>query len=99
MKKADDESNLKASIRSADPNSAKKITDILYQLVDDGKIKSFRVKKVSKGKNSIDLNPFVPLLEHIDIESLYENAKNNELFTLGSGLIGLGIAKKNTIHC
>lgn len=94
MNQFNEESKFKANVKSADTTSAKKITDILYQLVDDGKIKSFKVKKISKGKNSIDLSPIVPLLDHIDIQSLYKNLKNSDLVTLGSTLIGLEIAKK-----
>lgn len=94
MKQFDEGSNFKANIRSADTTSANKITDILYKLVDDGKIKSFKVKRISKGENSIDLSPLVPLLDHVNIETLYENVKNTDLVRLGSGLIVLGIAQK-----
>lgn len=93
MKISDEASNFKASVRSADTKSAKRITDMLYQLVEDEKIKSFKVKRVSKGANSIDLSPFVPLLEHVDIESLYGNIKDSKIVILGSGAIALGIAK------
>ena len=85
--------NLRASIKSADPDSAKKITNILYKLVDDKKINSFKIKKISKGKNSIDLSPLVPLLEHVDLESLYQGAKESDLFTVGKISVGIKIIK------
>jgi len=85
--------HLKANIKSADPISAKKITNILYQLVDEKKINSFKIKKISKGKNSIDLSPLVPLLENIDLESLYQGAKESNLFTAGKVAIGIKIIK------
>ncbi|TAK25110.1 MAG: hypothetical protein EPO37_01815 [Nitrosarchaeum sp.] len=86
--------NLKANIKSADPDSAKKITDILYKLVDDKKINSFKIKKISKGKNSIDLSPLIPLLDHIDLKSLYQGAKESGLFAVGQGLIGIKIIRE-----
>jgi len=85
--------NLRVSIKSADPDSAKKITNILYQLVDDKKINSFKIKKILKGKNSIDLSPLVPLLEHVDLESLYQSAKESDLFTVGKISVGIKIIK------
>jgi len=86
--------NLSVRIRNADPDSAKKITDILYKLVDDKKINSFKIKNVKKGENSIDLGPLVSLLENIDLELLYENAKESGLFAVGQGLIGIKIIRE-----
>jgi len=86
--------NLNVIIKNADPDSAKKITDILYKLVDDKKINSFKIKNVKKGENSIDLSPFVSLLENIDLELLYENAKESGLFAVGQGLIGIKIIRE-----
>ncbi|AJM93040.1 hypothetical protein [Nitrosopumilus piranensis] len=94
MKISDDASNFKASVKSADPDSAKKITDILYQMVEDKKIESFKIRRVTKGANSIDLSPLVPLTDYVDIESLYHQIKDSEIAVLGSGLLALGIAKK-----
>ena len=85
--------NLKANVKSADPNSAKKITDILYHLVDEKKIESFKIEKISKGGNSIDLSPFVPLLENVNLDSLYHNAKESPLFTTGTVATGIKIIK------
>jgi len=86
--------SLRASIKSADPDSAKKITDILYELVDNKKIQSFKVKKISKGKNSIDLSPLVPILEEIDFETLYRNAKESGLYAIGLGYLGIKIIRE-----
>jgi len=86
--------NLRAEIRSADPESARKITAILYKLVDNKKINSFKIKKITKGKNSIDLNPLVSLLENIDFETLYQTAKKSGLFAIGTGYIGIKIIRE-----
>lgn len=87
-----DQLNIK--IKSADSENAKQITDILYRLVDDKKIESFKIKKIVKGKNSIDLSPLVPILGDVDFETLYQTAKDYGLFALGQGYIGLKIIRE-----
>jgi len=69
--------NLRANIRSADPDSARKITEFLYEQVDKKQIQSFKIKKIVKGQNSIDLIPLVPFLEEINFETWYQRAKES----------------------
>ena len=85
--------NLSVNIRNADTDSTRKITNILYELVDNKKIDSFKIKKVVKGKNSVDLRPLVPFLENIDFESLYQSAKESGLFVIAKGHIGIRIIR------
>jgi len=86
--------NLKANIKNADPESAKKITDILYRMVDKKEIESFQIKEITKGKNSIDLSPFIPILEEVDFETLYKIVKDHGLFAISQGYIGLRIIRE-----
>jgi len=86
--------NLKANIKNADPESAKKITDILYRMVDKKEIESFQIKEITKGKNSIDLSPFIPILEDVDYETLYKIVKDHGLFAISQGYIGLRIIRE-----
>jgi len=84
---------LRANIRSADTDSARKIAEYLYQLVDDQKIDSFKIKKITKGQSSVDFAPLVPFLGDIDFETWYQRAKESGLFTLGELYLGLRIIR------
>jgi len=42
--------NMKLNIKSADIDSAMKITNLLYQLIDSKKLESVKIKQVKKGK-------------------------------------------------
>jgi len=81
---------LRANIRSADSDSARKITEFLYEQVDKKKIKSFKIKKIVKGKNSIDLIPLIPFLGEIDFETWYQRAKESGIV---EGYIGYRILR------
>jgi len=86
--------DLTVEIKSADSENAKKITDILYKMVDEQEIESFKVKEIVKGENSIDLSPFIPILEEFDFEAAYEMIKEHGLFAISQGYIGLKIIRE-----
>lgn len=87
-------------LKSADVETATKITELLYQLVDDEEIKSVKINRIKKGKNSIDVNTLLPFLQNIDVVGpMFTTA----LFTAGGTLAALKAVKyiteivKNTI--
>jgi len=86
-------------LKSSDIETAIKITELLYNLVNDEEIKYIKIDRIKKGKNSIDVNTILPFLQNVNfIESAFTTA----LFT-GSALGGLKAVKyvteivKNTI--
>ena len=92
-------SNLSVSIRSADLENASKITNILYRMVEDKKIKSFKINTIKKGENSIDFSPFVHLVENIDLESMYRQGIDSGFIILGEATIGIRLIREllNTV--
>lgn len=88
--------NLSVSIKSANVTDATKITSYLYELVESEKIASFRINKITKGANSIDVSTLIPLLESIDINEIYQKGVDGGIFHLAGAFIALKIAKELT---
>lgn len=86
--------NLKTNIKSADIESAKKITTMLYTLVDNNQIPTFKIKKISKGKNSVDLSPLIPIISEIDFSSVYQTIRESGIFVVGQTYFGIKIARE-----
>lgn len=73
--------NLNILLKSADVETAIKITELLYNLVDNEEIKSIKINRIKKGKNSIDVNTLIPFLQNInEIGPMFTTA----LFTGGT---------------
>lgn len=86
--------NLKANIKSAKVKNAGDISNILFQMVEDGEINSFKINKIKKGANSIDITAEVPLSKNIDFNELYSHWNESTVNKLGEKYVGLKIFQK-----
>lgn len=86
--------NLRVNIKSADVENARKITNMLYELVENEKIESVKIKKMKKGKNSIDVSTIIQLFEDIDIGATFQSGILNAAASVGGMYYGLKLARE-----
>lgn len=84
--------NLQIDIKSADLENAMKITEMLYQLVENKEIESIQIRKIKKGANSLDINSLLPLLQNFDFNHLLQEGLSVK--QLAEAYIGIRIAEK-----
>ena len=85
---------LRVNIKSTDIDNARKITNMLYELVDKEKIESVKISEIKKGKNSIDINPIIQLIGNIDIVAAFESGIISAAAGTGGAYYGLKLARE-----